>query len=172
MPTRRTRSRPRHSAGGELTSLQAFGLSHGWDKFPTFRDETDARETWEHHRDDFLTEWVESKPGERPYAWWRFDAPEGRLELNAPTSGSCLDRTDAGRRRGGDVLVPNVDRSDLVCWLEEESDYLERHDLFLPGERERLEDLDGPPRRGPSPEGGVTWHDEHRGHSARRIAPA
>jgi hypothetical protein len=144
MPIRRTRSRPRLAAGGELTELQSFGLEHGWDKFSTFRDDDDAREVYEAHRDDFLAERVESKPGTRPAVWWKFDATEGRRELNPPTAGSCLDRSDAGRRRAGAALVPNDGQTGLVPWLEEEADYLERLGLLLEGEAERLEALDGP----------------------------
>ena len=39
------------------------------------RQSVSLGELWRTHRDEVLAEWVESRPGHRPRAWWRFDAP-------------------------------------------------------------------------------------------------
>lgn len=33
---------------------------------------------WKRHGDSILSEWITQRPGTRPYAWWKFDAPEPR----------------------------------------------------------------------------------------------
>jgi hypothetical protein len=143
MPNIRRYGAPLRRSGSDPGEWQQFAFAHGWEKLPmAFPDEESARLAWEDHRETYLDEWAREHPGTRPYAWWKFDAPEGRLELNSPPP--CLDRTDAGRRRAGAALVPNDGRTGLVPWLEEEADYLERLGLLLEGEAERLEALDGP----------------------------
>jgi hypothetical protein len=65
---------------------------------------------WRRHGPTVLADWVRRRPGTRPWAWWRFDAPESR-------------RT----RTPGRVPVP-----------ENQADYLDRLDLLTDAERERL----------------------------------
>lgn len=36
---------------------------------------------WETHRAEILTSWVAANPCSRPWAWWRFDAPEPRRRI-------------------------------------------------------------------------------------------
>jgi hypothetical protein len=35
---------------------------------------------WEEKRTDILTDWIKTRPGSRPWAWWVYDAPEPRHE--------------------------------------------------------------------------------------------
>ena len=38
---------------------------------------------WSELRDELLPTWVEQHPGTRPYAWWRFEAPEPRRQVSS-----------------------------------------------------------------------------------------
>jgi hypothetical protein len=60
-----------------------------------------------------------SRPGTRPWGWWEFDAPERRQTCCVP--------------RGPDVLDNG----------ESQPAFLDRFDLWLPGERELLAGLEG-----------------------------
>ncbi|MCC6228523.1 MAG: hypothetical protein IT432_04775 [Phycisphaerales bacterium] len=40
-----------------------------------------ARRAWEELRDELLPEFIREHPLTRPWAWWRFDAPEPRSPL-------------------------------------------------------------------------------------------
>ena len=37
--------------------------------------ESFARELWEHFKDALLADWIATRPGTRPWAWWKYDAP-------------------------------------------------------------------------------------------------
>jgi hypothetical protein len=39
-----------------------------------------ARVLWAERRGEILTDWIKTRPGTRPWAWWTFDAPEDRPE--------------------------------------------------------------------------------------------
>lgn len=41
----------------------------------------EIKKTWKAIQDGFLAEWIQKKPGSRPWVWWRWDAPEPRLRL-------------------------------------------------------------------------------------------
>lgn len=40
------------------------------------------RADWQRHRDELLAEWIASRPGERPFVWWLFDAPTRRETID------------------------------------------------------------------------------------------
>lgn len=43
---------------------------------------TSEKDLWRQHRADILSEFIREHPGQRPSAWWRYDAPEpGRRRL-------------------------------------------------------------------------------------------
>jgi hypothetical protein len=65
--------------------LRGVALSPGCG-FRTHGHESDfdaMREGWEALRDTLLPEFIAEHPGERPYAWWKFDAPEPRQRIDA-----------------------------------------------------------------------------------------
>lgn len=35
---------------------------------------------WREHGEAILTAWIAARPGSRPWAWWRYSAPEARNE--------------------------------------------------------------------------------------------
>src|SRR5262245_53396519 len=64
-----------------------MGPGHGFTKlFPSHdRDYTDydaMRQGWEDLRGELLPKFIESNPGQRPHAWWLFDAPERRRRID------------------------------------------------------------------------------------------
>ena len=103
-------------------------------------------ELWEIHSESYLSAWIAESPGTRPWAWWEFEAPEPRREVNPPARWFHLvDEGEDGRRRMGRILIGNASGDDLVDWLEPEHEYLARLDLLEPGEAERIPDeLDAP----------------------------
>jgi hypothetical protein len=156
MPNIRRYPAPLRNTGPELGKWHKFALMFcAWDLLGAFDDEEAAREAYETHREAYLEEHAAEHPGTRPGCWWRWEAPEPRRVVNRPSHPELARQLEAdgpdGQKRGGRVLLgytaPDGSHG-FGPWLEEEADYLERLDLFLPGERERLEDLDGPPPAG------------------------
>jgi hypothetical protein len=45
------------------------------------RDEARLRALWREYRTEILEDYIAEHPGRRPWAWWRFDAPEMRRRL-------------------------------------------------------------------------------------------
>ena len=59
----------------ELTSPQWLDLlSNPYPESDVFESEEERYEAWLAHRDEYMEN---HKPGTRPGAWWRFEAPEG-----------------------------------------------------------------------------------------------
>ena len=62
-----------------LTGFEFFGQGFGREGSIHRPIDLDlAREAWEELRAELLPEFIASKPFSRPWAWWRFDAPEPR----------------------------------------------------------------------------------------------
>jgi hypothetical protein len=106
---------------------------------------------WTEHRAEILGDWIRVRPGTRPYAWWRFEAPEPRqvvvgAELlkptRAPDDWAFVWRGNFGRpafvqvRPRGWLGLPAI---------ESHAAYLDRLGLLTPGERDRLEPDDFEP---------------------------
>lgn len=129
------------------------------------RDMEAVREAWEIFRDEILHDWIRDKPqypgyygpgpGTRPWAWWKFDAPELRRRIDGkPHPFENPDRIAAIAER--EIKFPGFAqtanktyfgtssclfmRDDFGAEYETQQQYLERLDLLLPGERELLED--------------------------------
>jgi len=131
----RTNIRPRHNRRTKLTEAHVNQLLTGHDYLniafgrQTTNTEPDwdaMRKAWDNLRDELLPAFIAQNPGRRPFAFWKFDAPEPR--------------------RG---TVPRVarDRKGIIAECQEESrlflagirpeperDYLARLGLLLPGE--------------------------------------
>ncbi|WP_232199382.1 hypothetical protein [Thioalkalivibrio thiocyanodenitrificans] len=89
MPTNRTR-KLRSSAldawcRGELLNGPCWLAGLGYHSYlpETICDDERMRRDWERHRDQLLAEWSATNAGTRPFAWWKFDAPEPRPEAEA-----------------------------------------------------------------------------------------
>jgi hypothetical protein len=55
------------------TGIEFLDLGFGWQE--NFRED-EAREAWEIMREKIMADWVREQPGTRPWAWWRWDAPQ------------------------------------------------------------------------------------------------
>ena len=95
---RRTKLRRRSSGWSDLHRvILRTGLDH-FDEFP----EADREQAWNELKKEILVEWLQSRPGSRPWAWWRFDCPPNQFRT----------RTDGKRHQ---FLDPSFDlRRELI----------------------------------------------------------
>lgn len=144
------------SALDALTDAQRTYLETGMDpagaelaaasfKFFTWRHDPElVKATWALVRDEFLMRWAEINPGRRPAIWWELDAPAQRQRV-----GGCGDPVFQHRNWIPEFLlgIPRywlpemhacgIDPNDVPTF-EAQAAFLKRHQLFLPGEEERL----------------------------------
>ncbi len=94
----------------------------------------DLKAAWEELRDELLAEHIAEHPGTRPRAWWRFDAPGPRRQINPgpETFGPADFYGKPSKYRG----VPPDDM------FEAQRADLTRHKLIGTDERAALERLD------------------------------
>jgi len=87
--------------------------------------------------DELLAEWIASRPGTRPWFWWRYSSPERRRCISGE---HYYDRLGASHvyPRGYSFGIPAFifSRADADCTYESERDYLDRHGLLTPAEVE------------------------------------
>lgn len=98
-------------------------------------DQNEERAVWEKLQGQILALWIESHPGTRPSAWWRYGdgvhVPELRRVLSGAGRPACIEHGFG---------IPH-------CWegfsadnpptFESESMYLKRHGLLTPAEQVR-----------------------------------
>lgn len=120
---------------------------------PGFGGDQEALEAaWKAFRVELLREWVAEHPGTRPWAWWRFDAPELRRRVDgrrhpffsakrAERVARLITRPDAAddlreqlNSTSFGVPCAHVCVDDAQALYETEHDFLARHDMLLPGE--------------------------------------
>ncbi len=83
-----------------------------------FHDNAEIAGAWDQIGDEIVADWVRDKPGTRPEIWWRLSAPEpGRT-------------TDGGARETLDIPIAAPPPA-------EQTAFLRRHGLLLPGEEKR-----------------------------------
>ena len=81
---------------------------------------------WWELRDELLSTWIEQHPGTRPYAWWRFESPELRRQMEpGPESIGPPDWFGCPSSFRG---MPHDGM------FETEGEYLDRLGLLTPGE--------------------------------------
>jgi hypothetical protein len=122
-----------------------------------FSSDDDMRKAWTFVEAELLAAWVIHSPGTRPASWWRYS--DSVSELRRVTG---LFTELIGRHRchetGICYLVPGDPRDPPV--VESQAAFLDRLDLWLPGERARV------PAEAfaESPFSiGLTWQPEPRG---------
>ena len=85
---------------------------------------------WMELRDELLPTWIEQHPGTRPYAWWRFEAPEPRRQVS-PGPESLGPATSFGCPS----LFRGIPHDGM---FETEAEYLERLGLLTPVEESQV----------------------------------
>jgi hypothetical protein len=95
---------------------------------------------WKRWREPLLAEWIARRPGTRPWAWWRYDAPEPeRRRLGGKGIEMC--EQYLGYTRAFDFGIPRywhqIDPAQPPLY-ESEAAYLQRHNLLTPSEAREL----------------------------------
>ena len=98
------------------------------------------KEAWERSREQVLSQWIASRPGSRPRAWWAYDSPrsfDGLPEQRRLISGAG----QPGCRECGFGLPLNWlgFSADNPPTFESESMYLKRHNLLTREEEGRCD---------------------------------
>jgi hypothetical protein len=131
MPTNRRHRLRRHRAI-DLDDFTREILLTGFDPLGILDDDDDARELWESHREQLLSDWIAEFPGSRPWGWWKFAAPE---PMRRVLSGVPLcDEPDSPQwvRESisfGRCHVLDEKQVDDPPQYESEFDYLKRHKI-------------------------------------------
>jgi hypothetical protein len=134
MPTNRRRraARKRCNALAVLDPSREYELWTGRPLLPwqRFYDTDELRAAWLIHGARLMEEFIEARPGRRPFAWWLIEAVPNhgpRRIIDPEWNGK-----DTGLRFHGLLhtsVFPHIQ--------ETEWDYLKRHGLLRPGEWER-----------------------------------
>lgn len=98
---------------------------------------------WRQHRAALLEAWIAARPGSRPSGWWLFDAPEPRRLRTGGTGVEASVRWapvyQPWVRCGVELMWASVSKTDPPRH-ESEAAYLERHALWIRGEKVRVPD--------------------------------
>jgi hypothetical protein len=132
-----------------LTQEHVDALLTGHDFCGAFNGaEIAMRHAWDSLRDELLQQWIAEHPGTRPWAWWKFDAPELRRRVNGVHPFENVERTAHCRRVGipeadylriffgkPGCLIPPPHADDFDALYETELGYLERLGLLTEAEQ-------------------------------------
>jgi hypothetical protein len=145
-----------HQRGEVPGFFDLLGLISGhWFGFSDFVDENDdesCRAVWQELRHGILLEHAKRRPGTRPAAWWRYDAPELRRVVGRDIDEDEENGHDDGR-------LPAAEDPNLPDWAkgktyfgkptvadgyvyESQREYLERLNLITEGEKELFKHFD------------------------------
>ena len=119
----------------------------------TLEGDEAGRRVWESCRDTFLPAWIAKRPGTRPWAWWRWEAPErrrridgGMHQFDVPSYIAEAKRIKRDHPEGVDLMATTFGlprysgkNTDWTAEYETEFDYLQRLNLLAPGEREAID---------------------------------
>jgi hypothetical protein len=143
----------RHSEDGFDGYAYTFHQAPGSLQVPTLGD------LWLQHCDVILADWVPAHPGKRLAAWWKFSAPRWvdfdpvMGEPRRMVGGKGRPKVYAGNRLwflSHEFGIPvefhddGLDPNDPPIF-ESQASYMDRHGLFLPGERKLLKAADFAP---------------------------
>jgi hypothetical protein len=123
-------------------------LPHGARKWLLFGTRTrwlyldnreEPRTVWERHAEVIIAHCAQRHPGFRPKLWWDFTAPEPRRRLGG--TGDLIQATYPAIKLHHEFGIPAswgpINNDDPPAF-ESEATFLQRLDLLLPGELERL----------------------------------
>jgi hypothetical protein len=162
MPIKRRQNKRREDLSEEAEQWLR-GKSDGLGFFPYSLTDQEFADLWAEHSERVVAEHVAEFPGTRPYRWWQYDAP--RIAVGTYPDCHYDGKLMEPRNRLGGVGTPC--HESLACvpsfsyglpngWVSEpdvedpptfesQAAYLERHGLFLEGERKRLRKQDFEP---------------------------
>lgn len=119
-----------------------------WDGFGHYRrgpNETALRTAWECLRDDLLPEYIALNLGARPWAWWRYDAPdEGRRRVPSGYTATHPDAPEHLREHPdkpcfGIFTIYGTEEDDAEPVWESQAEFLKRHSLLSADELASIE---------------------------------
>ena len=101
---------------------------------------------WNSQKEVILSEWIENYPGSRPWAWWMFDAQEGRKRTGG--KGQAINEKYPAWVEYLDKGIPAswhwIDRTDPPTF-ESQAAYLDRYGLLKQAEKKKLKVSDYKP---------------------------
>jgi hypothetical protein len=121
----------------------AAGLGSKWGVVLLLPGLPHQEQAWREHRDVMLGDWIAERPGTRPWAFWRFDAPEPRriLEQEPRTHATIIFRAQ-GIAESPEVWATRIlmgdAQPDVRLVVEAQAEYLRRNALLAPGELRAL----------------------------------
>ncbi len=121
----RRRKLTRKNANGRITPWLLEKLASGYE-YSFLAGEVpseDLKDAWLENRDWLLERHIQTFPGTRPWAWWRFDAPESRKNV-----------TVGEEWRDFFGLPYKIDFQQEPAIFETEAEYLKRIGLLEKGE--------------------------------------
>jgi|GEM_PF-5075406 len=94
------------------------------------------KQAWESYRDQIMTDWMKKYPCTRPYAFWKFDAPELRKQISGSGDvdyeGACISSDGLP-----EYWQVEWDKNDLPTF-ESEAACLQRLGILTPTEKAYL----------------------------------
>lgn len=146
---------------GQLEYLLTGDLGGDTDAFLWSRDPGAVRRAWKAGRGEVLRDWIEERPGTRPWAFWKFDLSEPR-RLRVGGTGDLVPAYDCGANVDFGIFRKHsfVDGGLLNAWrkigclkrgekfttydpedpprYEAQASFLRRHNLLTAAERKAL----------------------------------
>lgn len=133
-----------------LGGLQAFAKASrpaGYEAATYFAHSSDRAAAWQEYGEEITAAWVLAHPGSRPWGWWQFVATEPRACLDdgaafvwKPPLGDWVWKKELGLPGRPQARRPGAEPARLS--FESQPHYLQRLNLLVPGEAERLTDED------------------------------
>jgi hypothetical protein len=130
--------------GGVMAARRRMPLE-GYAEAVYFSHERERAAAWQEYGDEITADWVAAHPGERPWGWWQHVAPGPRLCLEGakyvyrgakPGDGNWIWQEDFGLPGRPQARRPGAAPARML--FESQATFLQRHDLLMPGEAERL----------------------------------
>ena len=134
---------------GGLQAIQKASRPAGYEAATYFAHSSDRAAAWQEYGEEITAAWAAEHAGTRPWGWWQFVATEPRACLEGdefvwkPPLGDWVWKKDFGLPGRPQVRRPGAEPARLL--FESQAVYLQRLNLLVPGEAERLTDEDPEP---------------------------
>ena len=136
---RKTRRKKRTNKYNEW-HLHQLATGHCYIAGTAFDDDMEAMQVaWEQLREPIMEVWKVEFAGTRPYAWWKFDAPEYRQRIDRnPHPFDNPEREDMQLYFGKPRMM--IGKDDFMAEYEGELEYLLRLGLIEPEEVKKFQE--------------------------------